>query len=166
MLSIFSSPLRADESTLTASQTSQPNFASDGTFGIQLWLIEDQSFFEKWNKAAEAIQIPSVNTAKRGIPINPIVIFTGLGASKSGIADVNYDVLVTKPDGSTLADENNLNCWVGLPAPKPKQLQLCVEQLGIRIGPQDPSGNYTVSVIVKDNITGKRLSAFQHFVVQ
>jgi len=161
LLSCSLFPLLGNEPHQAPPTKAPSNISSIGKFGVQLWLIEDQTFYESWEKQAEGVRIPAIDIAKRGVPFNPIIVFAGCKEGNDGLANVTYDILITKPDGSIFTNQKGLNCWVQLPAPKGNQLQLCAQQLGIVFGPTDQSGKYTVQAVVYDQLAGSKLNTTQ-----
>jgi hypothetical protein len=142
-------------------QDSAKNIASNGQLGVQLWLISDQNFYNEWERPSAGMKIPEIKTATRGVPFNPIVIFTGCKADSKGLANLTYNILIKKPDGTVFTDQKGLNCWVNLPAPKRGDLQLCAQQLGIVFGPKDQDGKYLVQAEVFDRLTESKVVAVQ-----
>ncbi len=157
-----------DASTLKKNGTNDADSSAMKTkngFGAQLWLIDDQRFFEEWNKPTPGVEIKPVNRAARGKPLSAVIIFTGATAGTNGLCDVTGSITVRKPDGDKYGDITGANFWRELPPPKAGELQLGVQSLGMIIEDQDPAGTYTVDATVVDNIAGTALTLTTEFVV-
>ena len=136
-----------------------PNMKSKGGFGAQLFLTESAQFFEDWNKP----ETPKLTTlegdkAHRNVPLFTAILFTDPGIDSEGSVDVTCDIVIRKPDGSIYGEQKGVLGWKGKYLVPPHNLQLTQGRMGIRIEPQDPSGTYTVEVIVRDNIKKVELS--------
>ena len=134
-------------------------------FGVQFFLVEGEKFFSDWEKP-EPPRIAPISVGKRGVPICTAVIFVGAGLKPDGSADVTYDTVVRKPDGSVYANDKNLVGAQGKIDPAPKALQLARDFTGIRIEPKDSAGVYTVEVVVRDNVKKVELRLMRKFTVE
>jgi len=134
-------------------------------FGVQFALIEDKTFFDKWNTPAIPHFKP-ISKASRGVPIYTMVIFAGAGLRKDGTVDVTFDAIVRKPDGSIYGQDKNMIGASGRIASLPGDLQLVREYFAIRIEPNDPSGEYSVEVLVRDNVKKLELQLKRRFTVE
>ena len=139
--------------------------AQTNGFGVQFFLVEGEKFFSDWEKP-EPPHIAPVSIAKRGVPVCTAVIFVGAGLKSDGSADVTYDTVVRKPDGSVYARDKNLVGAQEKIDPAPKALQLARDFTGIRIEPKDPAGVYTVEVVVKDHVKKVELHLARKFTVE
>ena len=134
-------------------------------FGAQIWLIDDERFFDEWNKPMPGVEVKPVKRATRGKPIFAVILFAGSAGGSNGLCNVTGDIVVRRPDGKKYGDITDANFWQKLPPPETCQLQLGVQYLGIRIETKDPSGKYTVKATVVDKITGTVLRLATDFVV-
>ena len=134
-------------------------------FGVQFFLVEGEKFFLDWEKP-EPPHITPVSVGRRGVPICTAVIFVGAGLKSDGSADVTYDTVVRKPDGSVYANDKDLIGAQEKINPAPKVLQLARDFTGIRIEPKDPAGVYTVEVVVKDHVKKVELHLARKFTVE
>ncbi len=134
-------------------------------FGVQFFLVEGEKFFSDWEKP-EPPHFAPISVGRRGVPICTAVIFVDAGLKPDGSADVTYDTVVRRPDGSVYAKDKDLVGAQGKIAPTPKALQLARDYTGIRIEPKDPAGTYTVEVVVKDNVKKVELRLIQRFTVE
>jgi hypothetical protein len=132
-------------------------------FAAQLQIVDDQSFFENWNKPGLFVQVPVTEKAKIGIPIFPIILFANPGVGTDGKCNVTCDYIVKTPQGKTYGEHRNGNIWVNMPQPEENALQLGIDYMGISIEPKDPKGKYTVEAIVTDKIKKVRIELIQHF---
>ena len=163
--------LYAADSTNTSTPVSVPPKADPialgetNGFGVQFFLVEGEKFFSDWEKP-EPPHIAPISVGRRGVPICTAVIFVGAGLKPDGSADVTYDTVVRKPDGSVYANDKDLVGAQGKIDPAPKALQLARDFTGIRIEPKDPAGVYTVEVVVKDNVKKVELRLMRKFTVE
>ncbi len=128
-----------------------PNMKSKGEFGAQLFLTESAQFFEDWNKP-ETPKLTTLEKPRRNVPIFTAILFVDPGIDASGAANVTCDITVRKPDGTVYGEQKDVVGWKGKYIAPAHNLQLTEGRMGIRIEPQDPSGIYTVEVLVRDNI--------------
>ncbi len=174
ILTLFCGSLYASDITNTSpfwritkisGTTNQPpaSMADTNGFGVQFALIEDKKFFDNWNTPA----IPHfTNTfvASRGVPIYTMVVFAGAGLRSDGTADVTYDVIVRKPDGSIYGQDKDL---IGVKERiDPDGLYLVRDYFAVRIEPNDPAGEYTVEISVRDNVKKSELHLKRKFTVE
>ncbi len=145
--------------------TNTDNIRFSGTFGAQLWLTADGDFFEDWRKP-QAPTINPVQIVQRGQPIYTVIIFYGEATTASGLDNVSYDITVLRPDGTIYNRRDALVGFQNLAPTDGRELQLGRNYLNISVGPDDPAGLYTVSVIVHDNVSKVDLPLKQTFVVQ
>ena len=145
-------------------QSNTDNVKAVGNFGAQLYLIDDQTFYQDWNKP-ETPTIAPVSLALHGQPIYTVIIFYGPARDAGGLSNVSYDLTVRRPDGSVLTQRNSMVGWQAL-APDERQLHLGRNYLTIVIPDGEPSGLYTVDAVVHDNNTRVTLPLKQTFAVQ
>ena len=128
-----------------------PNMKSKNGFGAQLFLTESAQFFEDWKKS-ETPKLTTLEKPRRNVPIFTAILFVDPGTDAGGAADVTCDITVRKPDGTVYGRQKDVVGWKGKYIVPAHNLQLSQGRMGIRIEPQDPSGIYTVDVVVRDNI--------------
>jgi hypothetical protein len=141
-----------------------PNMKSANGFGAQLFLTENAKFFEDWSKP-ETPKLTPLKTAHRNVPIFTAILFADPGLDAEGSADVTCDIIVRRPDGSIYGEQKDVIGWKGKYLVPAHNLQLTQGRMGIRIEPQDPSGTFTVEVIVRDHIKKVELSLKEIFEV-
>jgi hypothetical protein len=136
--------------------------SKDG-FGAQLFLTEDEKFFEDWNKP-ETPHLKQASKARRDVPLFTVILFVEPGVDDAGKAKVNSRVIVRKPDG-TVYGEADVVGWDREYAFPANSLQLGQDRMGIRIEPQDPAGTYTVEATVHDEVKQVELKLTTSFEV-
>jgi hypothetical protein len=133
-----------------------PSMKSKNGFGAQLFLTENAQLFQDWNKP-ETPKITPVEKARRNIPILTVILFVEPGTDATGNANVTCDIVVRKPDGGIYGKQKDTVVWRHKYLAHSHALQLSEGYMGIRIEPKDPSGTYTVDVIVRDHIKNIQL---------
>ena len=146
-------------------QSNTDNIKASGNFGAQLYLIDDNNFFQDWRKP-ETPSITPVGLALRGQPLFTAIIFYGEARDQGGLGNVNYDVTVHRPDGSIYDKRDAMIGYQALAPTDERQLQLGRNYLSIVIGNDDPAGTYTVEVLVRDKVSRAELPLKQTFVVK
>lgn len=159
LLPFLCSPLGADQWQENGkSVPDTPAAKSDGTFGADLRLTDKpDELFAAWNKEAKAVPISETDTAKRGVPIVAVVIFTGCAPDERGFCNATVRFSATAPDGKPWGQPLDGELWVGKPPPPKGALQLSVGYMGIVIDPGDPLGVYKVRAEVHDKVAKKAL---------
>ena len=118
-------------------------------FGGHLIIVEDpHGFIKEWLKP-ETPKIKPVADVKRGELIGAFVLFAGCKPNSEGICNAEVDYVVLKPDGSVYAERKGQPLWKEQ-APPAQNIQLSNAILGMRMEPQDPSGEYKVKAKVSD----------------
>ena len=133
-----------------------PSMKSKNGFGAQLFLTENAQVIQDWNKP-ETPKITPAEKARRNVPIFTVLLFVEPGIDPAGMANVTCDIVVRKPDGSVYGQQKNTVVWKHKYLAASHALQLSEGYMGIRIEPKDPSGIYTVEVIVRDHIKNIQL---------
>lgn len=141
------------------------NIKTKDGFGAQLWLTNDEKFFDSWNKP-ETPRLTILKSTKRNEPVFVIILFINPGVNEKGKTDVTFDVSVKKPDGSIYADFKDLEVWQEKPALAKNQIQLAAKHIGIGIENEDPLGKYTIEVLVKDNIKKVELPLYHELIAK
>jgi hypothetical protein len=125
-------------------------------FGAQLFLTENAQVFQDWNKP-ETPKITPVEKVRRNVPIFTVILFVEPGTDTTGVANVTCDIVVRKPDGGIYGQQKNTVLWRRKYLAHSHVLQLSEGYMGIRIEPKDPSGTYSVEVVVDDHIKNVHL---------
>ena len=145
-------------------QTNSDNVKAVGNFGAQLYLTDDATFYQNWNKP-ETPTISPVQLALRDQPIYTVIVFYGPSRDGSGLSNVSYDLTVRRPDGSIFARRDAMIGFQNL-APDERELQLGRNYLTVIIPEGEPAGLYTVEAVVHDNNSRSTLPLKQTFAVQ
>ena len=145
------------------------NIKSKDGFGVQFWFITDKSFFEEWKKTdayskEHPVHVPAVNETTRMKELFPVVLLSWSEALAGEPCDVTYHLVVKKPDGSIYGDEPDLEGCKGLQI-SPGKIFMAPDHIGITIEPQDPLGEYSVIVAVKDHNSGTEIELSDKFSV-
>jgi hypothetical protein len=143
----------------------EPAQKSVGTFGAMLLITTDpDAALAAWEKPASPDYRPQVKTtsaAVRGDIVTGIFIFSGCMADKTANCNVDADIKVVSPDGSTYGEFPKVEIWQGKPSPGNKTLQLGMAQIGIRFEPQDQLGVYQLQAHVRDNVSRAKMDLVQ-----
>ena len=123
-----------------------------GDFAGALGMTKDVGFFGEWNKLGQLINLPEQKVVRADEAITSAIMFSGAGADAQGMAQVTFDVILTKPDGSGAGAKTDLRCWVGLPPPDPDTIELCEQYVQFRMAPGSAPGQYTVTVYLRDHV--------------
>ena len=127
------------------------NIKSRNGFGAQLWVINDEKFFEDWTKP-ETPHLPITKRAHRNKVVFVIILFINPGVDEDVQADVVMDVKITGPDGSIYGDFKDVEVWQGSDKVPANHIQLAAGHLGLKIEDTDQLGQYTIEAVVKDRI--------------
>ena len=154
---LFGASLHGEDSTAWRKDgkpaADTPNMKSKNGFGAQLYLTQSAQFFEDWNKPGTPnLTELKNNRAHRNAPLFSAILFVDPGIDSKGSVDVTYDIVIRKPDGSIYGEQKDFVGLKGKYVAPAHSLQLAKERMGIRIDSQDPSGTYTVEVMVRDHI--------------
>ncbi len=140
------------------------NIKLQGSFGAQLWLIANEDFFRDWRKP-ETPTIDPIDTAIRGQPLFTVIVFCGPVRDAKGQADVTYDLVVHRPDGTVYDEHKNLPGHQAAAPADERMLILGRSYINITIGPDDPAGKYTLEATVNDGVAKTSLALKKEFVV-
>lgn len=125
------------------------NIKSSKGFGAQLWVIDDERFFDDWNRP-EIPTIPVTRTAVRYEPVYVIILFLNPGLGNDSLADVTADITIRGPDGGVYGEFHDIEVWKRPYLAPQNSIQLAAGTLAIEIEEQDLLGRYTVEATVKD----------------
>ena len=128
-----------------------PNMKSKNGFGAQLHLTQSAQFFDDWNKSGTP-NLKTVEKVRRNVPLFSVILFVDPGTDSKGSADVTYDIVIRKPDGGIYGAQKGFVCLKGKDVGPAHSLHLAKERMGIQIDSQDPSGTYTVEIVVHDHM--------------
>ncbi|HYS03626.1 MAG TPA: hypothetical protein VEW47_00390 [Candidatus Dormibacteraeota bacterium] len=149
----------------------------DGSLGAELILTDNaHDLVEQWNLIRQQPVAPASegwprfvliyrdsSTAKRGIPLQAGVFFTGCASGGDGRCDAVVRYAVEAPGGRSWIEPLTNTLWAR-PAPTGERATEFGEgTLDIVIGPDDPLGAYTLQAEVLDQISGRRASLSRTF---
>jgi hypothetical protein len=125
-------------------------------FGAMLvFTNEPDAFFEAWSRPPSPDYKPAISSpdeVRRGDTVVAVIVFTNCRGNKRGNCDAEVDFTLFRPDGSVYAKHKKADLWRGTPAPPEHNLQLGVSNLGFRVEPEDPLGEYRLEAVVRDKI--------------
>jgi hypothetical protein len=142
----------------------EPVLKSKNGVGAMLMLTEDDKYFSEWDQHTSSKMSP-ISKAHRGIPIYVAVILAGIGTDAAGVANVSYDVVISKPDYSVYSQEKDLVGWRHEYQTKPAGLQLAEGYMAIIFKDSDPNGTYTLEATIHDHIKNVDLVLEKKFEV-
>lgn len=119
-------------------------------FGAQMFLTDSEAFYLNWLKT-DLRTLTQVISTHRGHRFYVAVFFVDPGETRTGRADITYDLKVLKPDGSLYGGQAKIPGWKGY-APAKHLVELAHGKIDINFEVIDPSGVYTVDVVVHDNV--------------
>jgi len=98
-------------------------------------------------------------TARRGDTIGVTVLFSGMQLADDLSADVSYDIKVTGPDG-TVNPSSSQTDVAALKDKVPGRFAMLDSRstLSIHFEPADKPGPYRIDVLLKDNISGRKVA--------
>jgi hypothetical protein len=120
--------------------------------GLQLhvFLTGDKAFFER-KKDSKMSKNETSDTYKRGEHVYPIIVFSTDTKDQNGNADLSYDIMIFKPDGSVCVDLKKLIISKGAPVAA-RTFYLLRQPIDIGLEETDPLGVYRVQITVLENI--------------
>jgi hypothetical protein len=130
----------------------QPDKATYNKAGllITVALVDNAyGFLEEWKKPSLA-DTPIVKTKtkfNRGEIVFPAITYSTDALDAEGKANISFDILFLRPDGSSYVDEKNKIVVNGIP---PKGIGLLQDQVALKIEDHDPYGKYKIRIKVTD----------------
>jgi hypothetical protein len=138
-----------------------------GTFSAELdFTVKPDELFAAWDKPGKFVPVGLTDVVHRNEVIVGIIFFSGCKPDKRGNCETTVDFRMLWPDGTVHADLKDNELWRAKPAPKPPNVELCVQPLIIKIGPADPLGKYTVEAVVHDGNGSVTLHLTRTFSVE
>ena len=137
---------------------------SDGDFGAQLVFTDKpDELFATWEKPGPVVVLSETPTAVRGgPPIVGVIFFTGCATNDRGNCELTVDFKVYRPDGKPWTPQSG-EMWVDRPAPPANHMQLSVGNIGLKVEPEDPLGEYRVQADILDKVTKKHMILERNF---
>ena len=143
----------------TGTQVIIPNdwMKTKNGFSAQFWVTDRERFFLNWVHSDTRNLIPVFST-KRGVRLLIAIFAVGMGdravtnadGKVKHSSDVTYDFNVKKPDNSDAAEGKDVTGWMG--KSQPHLVQLLYGRPSLFFEATDPSGEYTITVAVHDNV--------------
>lgn len=127
-------------------------------FGGWLVVTPDDDWEKKWNTAPETI--PSFTEAKKvsyGEQLTILTFFINPKTTSLGTFNVQCDIAVTRPDGSTSSNMKGIDCASGMLRGDPRNVRLTSAIIKYSGDAGDLPGEWIVNVVLKDKIRGIQL---------
>lgn len=126
---------------------------SDTSFDVLVVPTLLDSEMDVWYKTPpdSAPAINAVSAVTKGQTFQIAVFFSRYQIDKKNNADITYDVQLKKPGGSPYFEQKGLKGYAGKTL-RADVVLLCGNMVGVSFDPEDPWGDYTISVIAHDNI--------------
>jgi hypothetical protein len=118
----------------------------------RLFLTRDPAGFQKAYDAGEA-PLPTTNTIGVTTPVMAIVALSGCTRGKDGKCSIEFTSRTAGPDGAFDAPRTSPP-WK--PEPIRGKPELAPARFGLRLGPGDPPGRYTIEVAISDAVAKTR----------
>ena len=133
-------------------------------FTVGVWLSERKNILESWDPGKTAATIPVTSTVEREVPTYIAVFFTGQKENDKKQCEVAYDLVVRRPNGSSLAE---LHDAPGCNAQTQDNtlIHMGRQLLEISLPSDAAAGLYTVEATVKDGLADTRLDLKSSFTV-
>ncbi len=141
------------------------NIKSKDGFGAQMWIINDESFFDDWNRP-ETPSMTITETAIRNRKIFIIFLFINPGIDQASKANVVANVLITDPAGGTYGEFKDVEVWQRVYDAPRNSIQLGVAHLGLVIEDDEQLGTYRIEAEVKDQIKDVTLELQTEFTAK
>lgn len=126
----------------------------------QFWLTSDEQIFAGWMKAGMLRSLKPISEVKRNMPVyfalflaNPGIrrVVKGNVLKPKCTSDVSFDLFLITPSGNVCLADKQRVAWKGTP-PAPELVYLSKDRGMISFEAIDPLGEYTVIVVLHDNI--------------
>jgi hypothetical protein len=138
------------------------NMKSKDGFGVQMWVIDDEAFFEDWKKPAPP-KLPITKTVKRNETVYIIFPFINPGHDDASQANVSADMTILAPNGETYGEFTDIEIWQDVYNTPQNNIQLGVSHLGLVIEDNDLLGTYIIEAKVTDKIKHVTLNLHTEF---
>lgn len=142
--------------------TNSPYAKTDGSFGAMLQFTDKpEELFKIWDQEGLTVKFDFAEKIFLGQEITAVIIFSNSAADKKGESNVTAVLAVIDPQGKGIGG-NEIEVWVGRPAPAHRNLELSVQHIKV-LGAQ--LGFYTVKASVYDKVAGKLIDLERKFEV-
>ncbi len=132
---------------------------SPGDLHITVFITDSPEFIKEWVKTppSHAPTIKRIKEAKYNQMVHAGFAVTGFSKGADSKVDFIVAVQVLAPDGSVLLQENKWAVHTNKVIID-KGVIIADPVLDMEFEPNDPAGNYKISAIVTDNISGRKTS--------
>lgn len=141
------------------------NIKSKDGFGVQMWITNDESFFDDWKKP-ETPKLRFTETAIRNKKVFIIFLFINPGLDQSSTANVIADVLIKAPDGEIYGSFKDMEIWQRVYDTPRNSIQLGVGHLGLVIEDGEQLGTYKIEAVIKDELKAITLKVQTEFTAK
>jgi len=151
-------------SVVVAAEPPASNTKTVAGFSGMLIVTPDKDWVAKWNTSPEAIPyVASGATVKKGGDLFVITMFSNPQLDASGTANVSMDIDVIRPDGASSSHAENAVCVQG--KIDVRSLYRCLQVVEFTNEPTDPSGKWSVRILLKDDVRKVSIPLSMEFVV-
>lgn len=140
---------------------------SQNGFGGWLLVTSDADWLAKWDTPSETA--PNFNEAKtvaRGNKVFVLTFFSNPKLNDAKSADVSCDIDIVRPNGTSSIHQLDTVCFKGVLKGNPLNMYLSAPILNFVGEPDDPAGEWLVSITLKDNIRHVSLPLKTSFVLR
>ena len=116
------------------------------TLGAKMFLTHNPAAFQKAWQAGED-NLPTTTSIGQANPVLVMLAISGCARGKDGKCSIQFTSRTAGPDGQFDAPRT-APPWK--PAPMRSKPELAPASFGLRLGPADPAGRYTIEVKVTD----------------
>jgi hypothetical protein len=136
-------------------------------FGGWLVVTSDQDWEQKWNTPADTTPSFTEATAvERGGRLFVLLLFSNPALTKSGRAVVKCDIEVERPDNTISTLLHDAVCFEGPLSGPAHNLYLSAPVIGFVGEQDDPAGEWTVRVEMKDKVRGATVPLETSFTLE
>ena len=133
-------------------------------FSGMLIVTPDKDWVAKWNTSPESIPyVASGATVKKGGDLFVITMFSNPQLDASGAASISMDIDVVRPDGGSSSHAENAVCVQG--KVDVRSLYRCLQVVEFTNEPADPTGKWSVRILLKDDVRKVSIPLSMEFVV-
>jgi len=130
-------------------ESAQGTYRKDGLY-LKVYISENpQAFLKELHdpSRSKAPPIQMQTVFHRGEFVFPVILYSTNALTPDGRADISYDFVFYRPDGSVYEKIENMTVVLGRP---PKGLGIYKDLAGLKIEETDPYGEYKVEVKIHD----------------
>jgi hypothetical protein len=133
-------------------------------FTGMLIVTPDKDWVTKWNTSPESIPyVASGSTVKKGGDLFVITMFSNPQLDASGAASISMDIDVIRPDGVSSSHAENAVCVQA--KVDVRSLYRCLQVVEFTNEPTDPTGKWSVRIVLKDDVRKVSIPLSMEFVV-